>query len=530
MVIKQGCMVHNIEVMSDIYEDWKPLRNYLAKTDLNDSLAVIRVYSVRNMLNAKPPLPSDMQPHPWIDKPHAFLPWELETLAREVIISTENTSSPQRSFKKADDFGHAINDLKRIEKAIAMKYITSNNVIQEVSVRLAHRQFKYQVDGPNLDSLVRYAKIFNHPEVASLVLTKTDLTTRQIATIGGAMFGNFMTHYGAIYPPDMFSMPGVDMDDYEKFVSFFGIDMATLKQLLIDPSERRMDDTFFYAYHSLYNYPIIKTQLTDRTVAYVCPIPTLLHWRITSGLYYDIYAMRNFANAFGDAFEHYVGELLNKTLTGTKNVIYAGEANSSKSPNRSDWLIDQPDEVLLIESKTKRLTMGAKTTLLNDDEMFKQLNILGDAIKQSYLSLKAYKDGAYKSPVYVLDSEKKAFICVTTLERWYLMGEQIQMLHAVVEEKVVAAGLDVSIIKEAPYIVAPITDLEKLAYLAKTYKISEIIEPYLVGVETKGWELGVYMNDEFNSDLKKYDYVFAGELDTVYNSEIAEKLKEHKII
>jgi hypothetical protein len=125
-----------------------------------------------------------------------------------------------------------------------------------------------------------------------------------------------------------------------------------------------------------------------------------------------------------------------------------------------------------------------------------------------------------------MDAKKKAYICVTTLERWYLMGEQIRTLRKIVEEKVVAAGLDVGIISEAPYIVAPITDLEKLAYLTKTHRISEIIEPYLSGVETRGWELGVYMNDQFKTELKKYKYAFSGELDAIYTSEIAEKLKK----
>lgn len=512
---------------TNIYNDWKPFRNYLRQTDVWSDLYVIHAYAVRRMmLNTQSSFPSDIEPHPWLDKPYAFLPWELETLAREVIISAEINPNAKYSFKKSKDLATGINHLKRLENLIAKKFINDKNIRQEVSVRLAHRQFKYQEDSPNLESLVRYAKIFNYPDIAELVKQKIGLYPKQISIIGGALFGNTLTYFQTLYNPTEFSLPDVTWDDYQVFVDKFALSISELRSKLINSSERRIDDTFLYAYHSMYNWPLIKDSSEDGTPFVTSPLPVLLYWRISSGLYYDIYNLKGFDNAFGNAFEAYVGEALKTIHKGSSSKIFPGEENTPKSPNRTDWIIDQKNSALFIESKTKRLTMGAKVTLMDDDELFKQLDILGDAVKQSYLSYFAYRDNLHRSPRYKFDASKKYYLAVTTLERWHLMGEQLDMLDEIVKDKLETSGIDPSIIIEVPYIIAPITDLELLAFLARKYSITEIVQPYIDDAQTKGWEFHSYLNEKFKSKTTDYIYPFNNEYDTLYGNEIGKRFKK----
>ena len=136
--------------MADVYNAWKPLRNYLQYVDLIDALGVVRYYSVRRSLRIPPPVPSDIELHKWADRDNAFLPWELETLAREIVIVASINSSPRYDIKKAHDMALAMNKMKEIENYIEQEFISQKNILHEISVRLAHRQFKYQLTGQAL--------------------------------------------------------------------------------------------------------------------------------------------------------------------------------------------------------------------------------------------------------------------------------------------------------------------------------------------------------------------------------------------
>lgn len=505
--------------MNDVYGAWKPLRNYLSNVDINDALAVIRYYSARRSLRIPPPVPSDIELHPWADRDNSFLPWEMEALAREIIIISDVQSAPRYDLKKSHDIALAMNKMKDVENYIEGQSITQKNVYHDLTVRLSHRQFKYQTERPSIESMVRYSKIFGHPLVVPLVKRKTKLEPKQLFTLGAGLWVHFTTSYGMHYPLETLSLTDITDADYDNFVNMCSRPLAEMKRLLTDTSERHLDENFFYGYHSLYAYPLILTELNGRPT-HVCPLPTLLYWRVTSGLYYDLYKENGFDNAFGTAFEEYVGSVFTKTYEGTGIGVYPGEPNTASSPKRCDWVIDQPNDCLIVECKTKRLTMGAKTSLLDDKELFAQLNILGEAITQAYLSLQAYRDGSYKNPAYTLDTNKKAYVSVTTLERWYLMGPQIEMLHEIVKEKVAEAGLDEAIIAEAPYVVMSVDDMEKVAYLAKTYSISEILQPYIDDQKNKGWEFSSYMFNAFKDELGEYEYVFDDDIKDTYTVEL----------
>lgn len=501
--------------MINIYDNWKPLRNYLRKLDVNDSLSVIRYYSVRRSGPIIPPVPSDLVPHPWIDKENAFLPWELEMLAREIVISSDTILSPRYTLRNAEDFARAMHKMKAIENYIAEQSIDNGNIRHEISVRLTHKQLPYQTERPNITNMIRYSKIFGHEKVAPILETKTGLKPKQLFTIGIGLWSRFTTLYAMNYPLDNLSLKDITEDDYELFVNLYSKSMTEMKQLLTNTSERKLDDTFFYQYHSLYAYPLILTEI-DRKPAHVCPLPTLLYWRITSGLYYDLCKEGGFDNAFGEAFESYVGAFLLKTLENTSGAVFPGEKNSYKSPNRCDWVLSKPSDCLIIECKTKRLTMGAKTSLDDKAELIKQLKILGDAIVQAYLSLNAYRKNSYDQPRFKMPKSSRAYVCITTLEEWYLLGPQLVTLRNIVKIKIASIGLYEGIMTESPFVVMPVSDMEKVAFLAKKHSISEIFQPYIDDSKFEGWGFSSYLHNLFEEELGSYSYVFCDDVEDIF--------------
>jgi hypothetical protein len=66
--------------------------------------------------------------------------------------------------------------------------VDDKNILQEVTVRLAHQQFKYQTEVPSKASLVRYSRIFGHAAVEPVVKTKTGLSAKQLFTIGAGLW------------------------------------------------------------------------------------------------------------------------------------------------------------------------------------------------------------------------------------------------------------------------------------------------------------------------------------------------------
>jgi hypothetical protein len=53
---------------------------------------------------------------------------------------------------------------------------------------------------------------------------------------------------------------------------------------------------------------------------------------------------------------------------------------------------------MLAECKTKRITIGARTVIGNEDEneLQAQLEVIAEAVVQTYQALEAYKNGHYR--------------------------------------------------------------------------------------------------------------------------------------
>ena len=505
--------MYNCCMPNNAYGGWTPLRNALRQLDLNDTLGVIRAYSAFRTLRTRTPFPSDMEvasavySNEWV-----ILPWEMEILAREAIIVCNSQLTPNRTARKWNTFSNLVEKLRGVDVYIFQYLVRDENILQEVTVRLAHQQFKYQTELPSQTSLVRYSRIFGHASIEPIVQTKFGLSPQQLFTIGAGLWSKYTSQYlGINYPLDNLALDGITAADYDTFMQFFSLSMDEMKQRLI--AERRLDDTFMYQFHALQSHPLILTTL-DRHPAHICPMPTLLFWRITSGLFYDLINERGFDQVFGKSFQDYIGHMLEKTFDATSVNVYPEEPDIR--PRRADWVIDQRSSFMLIECKTKRMSIGARTTIQDDNELRAQLEIVGEAVVQSYQTLEAYKNGRYRSQRYLYDPAKYPFICVVTLENWRLMGPQLKMLREIVKEKLLHVGLDSELMQQAPFVICSANEMEEFAYLLKTNDLKSIMRDYWDDPEISSWSFIGYLYHRYKDKLRSYTYVFSDEIRRIF--------------
>ena len=229
-------------------------------------------------------------------------------------------------------------------------------------MRISHRQFVWQQQPLNWRWIIRHYKLFNTPSIVAICEQRTGLTIHEIYLIGMAFLGIFSQRTLTAQQMNI-EIPGLDQVQIDLFLRLTSLGRAELSNRL--RVEHSLDENFFYPYSSLREFPLIRISHRGRNEI-ACPIPTLLFWRITSGLYYALRDERGFPTAFGQSFQRYVGEVLRKRMTNEAMVVL-DEAEYQVGKLRKDtvdWIIQQGDQAaLFVECKTKRFTWASKAGL-----------------------------------------------------------------------------------------------------------------------------------------------------------------------
>jgi len=101
----------------------------------------------------------------------------------------------------------------------------------------------------------------------------------------------------------------------------------------------------------------------------VCPIPTLLFWRFISGVYYEIYNQQGFENAFGNAFQWYVGQVIERGTRRERTRLHpeCPYRIGNDLKRTVDWIVEQDGAAIFVEAKTKRMAYEAKVEIIHED-------------------------------------------------------------------------------------------------------------------------------------------------------------------
>ncbi len=264
-----------------LYESYKPLRNRCRELKLDDALYVLWAYG--QYLQIKEfEMPKDIEVLSEFfctNLPQKFISeWTLESLVREVILHAGRIAERNRTLKKWDHFAQIANLLRELENEISGKFVNQDNILIELN-RIGNRQFVWQNNPPNSQSLMRYFRIFSEPELDSLIFEKTSLSMKDIAHIGMGFMGVYLERPAIKYPIEV----QFGRITSEKVNSFLKFTCQSLNEVKVSiRNTHTVDDGYAYSYNVLRESPLVRMIYRGDEVIF-CPLPTLLFWRITGG-------------------------------------------------------------------------------------------------------------------------------------------------------------------------------------------------------------------------------------------------------
>lgn len=486
-----------------VFDNYKPLRNHIRKLYLSDALKAIWAHSqyqqfkdfdIQKYVQV---IPEYLEQN-GVLKCHIFL-WELEILAKEIIIHADS-SYGEKSFCNWPYLWDGISKLKNLENEICKIYV-GNNVLVEVN-RIAHRQFPWQIR-PNLEDLVRYFKIFKNKELEPIIEKTFGMSSIKVYQLGMSIIGLSLNYAALDYPPNL-TIEGITQEDLDNFLDHFSCEIGELRDILL--KEQEYNEKFVYSFSSLRKFPIIKMDYEDK-YRLVFPIPTLLFWRFTSGIYYELVGQTGFDQKFGKSFQNYVGEILYKSCPKLQ-IFSEDEYHLGKiRKDAVDWLIEDNNSVLLIECKTKRLAMGAKVCLVSTEDLEKELDKMASFVVQLYKTIVDYKNNKYKTAKYT--KGKNIYPLVVTLENWFIFGnELVPILDKKIIEQLKANSLSENYIKEMPYSVCSVRELEELIQIVNQVGIKNVVGEKQTSDEYRFWAYESYISHQFSNEKKNVKPLF----------------------
>lgn len=507
---------------SDIFEAYRPLRNHLGKCGVADSLEVIRAYAQNLQFNGK--FPPDIEAlEEYASKDHTqktrwVSEWNLEILAKEVIINSSISGWNTETFKQWSYFSRAINKIKDIEGVIAKNYLDSSNILRELE-RMAHGQFGWQIDRPSHEMMARYYRIFNTPEMSSVAQEAIGLSTKEIYFIGVAFIGFFIGHFALHYPPNI-QIPGLTQDMIEKFVKYFSSNLESLREKLI--TEQNINENYFYAFSSLRRFPLVGMDFGGK-YSLVCPLPTLLFWRITSGLYYEVFHQKAFDNAFGESFQKHIGDCVSVSNVNGNVRMFPEERikDGKRQKDTVDWIVDDGTSAMFVECKAKRMTISSKSELVISDAFEKDIEKMASFVVQIYKTIRDYRDGKY--PSYPYNQVKQIYPIVVTLEDWHLFGDNT-LLAEKVKEGLNANDIPLEWLSEMPFTICSTQEFEEMIQVVQSRGIDPVVGAKVRDPEKSKWAMGTFLPSEFPEEHKRSKFLFPDDFDSIFPEELNKRL------
>ncbi|MCK4333028.1 MAG: hypothetical protein KAV40_05555, partial [Thermoplasmatales archaeon] len=236
-------------------------------------------------------------------------------------------------------------------------------------VPIAYQQFPFQEGSYNV--IPRHLLIYLYSKVQSPALSidseayqNFGLHINEYLTIGMAFYGASLAH--SIFDRSFLENTTVKSiknfltpEKVEKFLVRTSADFDTFRKMCMQEINDYPDGGT-YRFNTLFDRPII----IRRDGRFCIPVPMLILYVITKGLYYDFLdlfsgqAGNPFAEWFGHAFEYYGGLLLKNTL-GKQNVF--PEPVYGKEQKRGpDWTFIQGNSAVVFEFRSGRLNKRTK--------------------------------------------------------------------------------------------------------------------------------------------------------------------------
>lgn len=488
----------NEKSVRDFARHYRHFGNWLSSAPLIASLRVIHDYIV--YLQFATPLPDDIKTvdgfHEMKQSESHLFEWELDTVCRELFLHASWDGTVD--LRQWEDLAKSIDFVKDLHNESLQIYpeILEDRLMAQL-LRYQNLQFPWQRK-PNTRWLIRYLKVFGVQQLNTMIEEKVGLPIEKILRIGLAMSQVFIVKSQMKLPIEVDNV-FVTVDEITKFVAHFSQDLSSTCQDAANSFS--IGDDFIYTRNPLVVKPLIRTYV-DGDAVLICPIPTYLLKRIAEGLYYEICNVHEFSKYFGPSFQSYVGEALSaanrsETFTLTEEAAYYV---GKQRKDTVDWICSDKSAHLFIECKTKRLTYGSKTKVIDRTALDADVKELAKAVSQTYKSLRSALDGEH--PDWKWDG-KPVFPVIVMIEDYYGVG-LYQSIKAQAEEQLEAVGIDPLIIRDHPFTIDSIWNLELAALIMSDTDILSVMAGKVQGDKTE-WDLEGWLQAAFREKFDGLD-------------------------
>lgn len=494
--------------MRDIHREYKPFRNYLRQFDLVSSLTDLWCYSLHVMEGlplpagyavGRPPLMRPLKEH--------LYPWDLDVLARELALNASYRG--RRSLRNWNDLAAAINHMRRLDDLAYTEGHDGRRDIMFEMHRLVHRQFPWQMNR-GVNPMMRAFKVFGANAIEAVAKSELGMTARQFFKLGMAIGGHFQSKVVMSTTQD-YEAIGIPASATRNFFDRITCTLEELKRQVA--KGQSYDGDWLYRWNPLEAKPLIRfdSRNPDRVI---CPIPRYLLRRASGGLFYDLVNVPGFDNPFGGSFQDYIGEVLRKTCKYSHFTILAEKPYlvGGEIFHGVDWILSDRTGHLFIETKTKRLTLNAKT-LSDTTALERDLVLMAEAIVRHYRNI---RDAQNDLTQWVRDS-LPLFPLIVTLEDWFMLSPSVnEMLNQHVRRLLAEAGLEARMLDELPYTIASSHEVEIVAQVIAQVGVAPVMEGKTRS-EALGWLLLPFITSKFQHEMRQVDYkLFAREFLSIF--------------
>jgi hypothetical protein len=441
------------------YHLYKPLRNRLRRYALRPCLHQLW-FIFQHIRNGKD------CPYPMRSLRGRVQPWEISLLVRELVL---NAGDHGRTFRRYDDFADAINGVKALGEKIHKQVITPQTVMDEASA-IAHQQAPWFEHSAHV-GLLRYWRLLRTPDVARIVERMLGVDVRKVFQIGMVGGGELM---GLPYVDTRRNFADIRIapEEVARFYAPITTTVDGLRERL--QSAQRYDRNWAYTWNALEATPLIQLD-SAFPHRFTAPVPELQLRAFAQGVYYALVNDAEFGNAFGKAFETYVGDALHEIFPGP---MYRVQAETPYQVGRNqkhgaDWIVSDRTGHLFFECKTKRVRLEAK--MAGDVAAVEgQLDAMAKFVVQLYKNIRDAERGLTawrpdRLPIYPV---------VLTLEDWHLFAPwMVAKLNALIVAALQKAAIPEAVLQEMPYTITSVDDFFGGALVASATGIESFFRP-----------------------------------------------------
>ncbi|MFF5383005.1 hypothetical protein [Pedobacter suwonensis] len=416
------------------FEHFKPIRNKIKKLNLFETLAKLHA-----LLNSKKGMLPEVA---------EFFYVNLLLYAQEDLPAHKNA---QRYLQEI------LNDVVELDNMNAAQSI-------DFSVwRFLHTLMLNQLKASHqnlFSALYKYYFIFSMPKIAAHIESKIGMPYKDFFMCAFWLHAKFGQN---------FAQKRANFVDRNKNSVFSPENMNRTLELLAKPLDElkailKTEVTYDHNLFIFHGHAHLTHPVFTKGDNLYCMYPDQLLQQFTGGIYYitQIYEPAyGLSDAFGKAFENYVGLILNKinrelSFNVQEEIVYKIGNRNLKT---SDWIISSAEELVFIECKTKRLRLPSKRIQSIEVTLDEDRNSIATAVLQLYKVYVHYSKNLITGLPF--DPQLKFTPIVVTLEEWYAGGPGMDdRIEEEVKRLLLENGLSDTLVEEHKYKVYSIASFE----------------------------------------------------------------------